>query len=57
MTDIDRILFKLDDLCDRMARVEENLSNHLQNQERKFNKTTIILSIVVAIIAVTTALR
>jgi len=42
---------KIDDLCDRMVRVETNLDNHLAAQERKFNKTTVIFGMVMSFIA------
>jgi len=41
-----------DGLCDRMVRVETNLNNHLETQRNRFNKTTVILSIVITAVAV-----
>jgi len=54
---LDRFNDKIDDLCDRMVRVETNLTNHLESQERKFNKTTIIISTMVAIIGLVAILK
>jgi len=48
---------KIDDLCERMVRVETNLTNHLEAQERKFNKTTVLLSVVIGIIALMVAIK
>ena len=56
-TKLDSFDSKLDDLCERVTRVETNLTNHLENQERKFNKTTVIMGIVVGIIALAIALK
>jgi len=38
------------DVIQRLTRVETNLTNHLSSQERKFNKTTIILGVVMSFI-------
>jgi len=54
---LDRVSDKIDDLCDRMVRVETNLTNHLESQERKFNKTTIIISTMVGIIGLVAILK
>jgi len=54
---IDEAIRGEDGLCNRMTKVETNLTNHLENQQRKFNKTTVIMSIVVGIIALTIALK
>ena len=40
------------DVIERLTRVETTLSNHLAAQEAKFNKTTIILGIVIAGVAI-----
>jgi len=54
---LDRFNDKIDDLCDRMVRVETNLTNHLESQERKFNKTTIVISTMVGIIGLVAVLK
>lgn len=54
---IDEAIRGEDGLCNRMTRVETNLTNHLENQQRKFNKTTVILGIVVGVIALAIALK
>jgi len=38
------------DVIQRLTRVETNLTNHLDSQERKFNKTTIVLGVVMSFI-------
>jgi len=40
------------DVIERLTRVEANLANHLASQERKFNKTTVIISIVIGFLGV-----
>ena len=54
---IDRMYDKVDDLCDRMVRQETNLNNHLEHQEKKFNKTTVIISTMVGIIGLVAILK
>ena len=54
---LDALDSKIDDLCGRMIRVETNLSNHLEAQRNKFNKTTVVLGIVIAIVAVVAGLK
>jgi len=65
ITDIEQRIFdkldsfdsKIDDLCERMVRVETNLTNHLEYQERKFNKTTVLLGVVIGIVALVVAIK
>ncbi len=52
LSKIDKMYSKLDNLCGRMIKVEVSLENHLESQRTKFNRTTVILSIVIAGIAV-----
>ncbi len=40
------------EVIERLTRVETTLSNHLAHQESKFNKTTILLGIALAGIAI-----
>ncbi len=54
---LDRVYDKVDDLCDRMARQETSLNNHLESQEKKFNKTTILISTIVGIIGLVAILK
>ncbi len=44
-------------LCNRMTRIETQLENHLETQKRKFDKTTIIIGIVIGVIALVVALK
>ena len=53
----DKMYEKINDLCSRMVKVETNLENHLENQRTKFNKTTMVLGIVIAIVAVVAGLK
>ncbi len=61
ISDIEQRIFskldKLDDslrgtdgLCNRMTKLETVLTNHLDSQERKFNKSTIVIGIVISVI-------
>ena len=43
--------------CRRLTRVETLLENHLQHQARKFDKSVVILSIVIGIVAVFVAVK
>jgi len=54
---LDRMYDKVDDLCDRMVRQETNLNNHLESQEKKFNKTTIVISTIVGVIGLVAILK
>jgi len=54
---LDALDSKIDDLCGRMIRVETNLANHLESQRTKFNKTTMVLGIVIAIVAIVAGLK
>ncbi len=54
---LDRFGIKIDDLCDRMVRIETNLDNHLESQEKKFNKTTVLISTIVGIIGLVAILK
>jgi len=54
---LDRVYDKVDDLCDRMVRQETKLDNHLESQEKKFNKTTVIISTMVGIIGLVAILK
>ena len=49
---LDEIRNDVKDLCVRTAVIETDLENHLESQRTKFNKTTVILSIVIAAVAV-----
>ena len=40
------------EVIERLTRVETTLANHLDSQEKKFNKTTIILGIALAGVAI-----
>jgi len=40
------------EVIERLTRVETTLKNHLDTQEKKFNKTTIIIGILLAGIAI-----
>jgi len=44
-------------LCNRMTRIETQLGNHLESQRRKFDKTTIVIGIVIGVIALVVALK
>ena len=44
-------------LCNRMTRIETQLGNHLESQKRKFDKTTIVIGIVIGVIALVVALK
>jgi len=48
---------KIDDLCDRMTRMETQLENHLESQKRRFDKTTVILGIMIGVIALVVGLK
>jgi len=52
---LDEIREDVKDLCIRTAVIEADLENHLESQRTKFNKTTAVLGIAVAIIAVVVA--
>lgn len=52
---LDEIRNDVKDLCERTAVVETELKNHLESQRTKFNKTTAVLGIAVAIIAIVVA--
>ena len=45
------------DLCVRTAIIETNLNNHLKQQESKFNKSTILLGIAVAVVALIATIK
>jgi len=45
------------EVIERLTRVETKLENHLEGQKRKFDKTTLILSIVIGIVAVFVAVK
>ena len=58
MNDFERLVIgKLDDLCDRVARVETTMTNHLEHQQQKFNRTTVVIGIMIGAIGVVTALK
>ena len=40
------------DVIERLTRVETNLTNHLESQTAKFNKTTVIISLVIGFLGV-----
>ena len=54
---LDEIRNDVKDLCVRTAVVETDLKNHLEGQRNKFNKTTIVLGIVIAIVAVAVGVK
>ena len=43
---------QLDDLCTRLTRVETTVTNHLDHQVQKFNRTTVLVSIAIGLIGV-----
>ncbi len=54
---LDNFDSKLDDLCERMVRVETNLSNHLESQQRKFNRTTLVFGIIISVVGLVVAIK
>ena len=54
---LDDIRNDVKDICVRIAVVETDLKNHLESQRNKFNKTTVVLGIVIAIVAVVAGLK
>ena len=54
---LDDIRSDVKDMCVRMAIVETDLKNHLESQRTKFNKTTVVLGIVIAIVAIVAGLK
>lgn len=54
---LDEIRNDVKDLCNRMVGVEVTLENHLESQKRKFDKTTVVLGIVVGVIALVVAIK
>ncbi len=48
---------KQDDLCERVARVEEKITNHLEHQQQKFNKTSVIIGVMIGVVGLITALK
>jgi len=54
---LDEIRNDVKDLCTRMATVEANLENHLEGQKRKFDKTVVVLGIMIGVIALVVALK
>ena len=54
---LDSFDLKINDLCDRTARVEEKITNHLEHQQQKFNKTTVIIGTMIGIVGLITALK
>ncbi len=58
MNDFERLVIgKLDDLCDRMARVETTMANHLEHQAQKFNRTTVIFGLLIGAVGVMVAVK
>ncbi len=65
ISDIEQRLFdkldvvgsKIDNLCDRMTRIETQLENHLEGQRRKFDKTVVVLGIVIGVVALAVAFK
>ena len=54
---LDSYDLKVDDLCDRVARVEGKITNHLEHQQAKFNKTTVMIGIMIGVVGLITALK
>ena len=54
---LDEIRNDVKDLCIRTAVIETDLENHLEGQKRKFDKTTIVIGVVIGIIAVVVGLK
>jgi len=54
---LDEIRGDVKSLCERMTKVETELNIHLENQREKFNKTTVIMGIIVGVIGVVAALK
>ena len=54
---LDQESSKIDDLCDRMARLETTVTNHLEHQAVKFTRTTVVIGIMIGIVGVVTALK
>ncbi len=48
---------KIDDLCERMVRIETTVSNHLEHQQQKFNRTTVIFGLLIASVGIMVALK
>ena len=48
---------KIDDLCERMVRMETTVSNHLEHQRQKFNRTTVIFGLLISAVGIMVALK
>ena len=54
---LDEIRKNVKDLCVRTSVLESSLNNHLEGQEKKFNKTIVIISAVIGIIGLVAAFK
>ena len=48
---------KIDDLCERMVRMETTVSNHLEHQRQKFNRTTVIFGLLIGAVGIMVAVK
>ena len=48
---------KIDDLCERMVRMETTVSNHLEHQQQKFNRTTVVFGLLIGAVGIMVALK
>ncbi len=48
---------KIDDLCERMVRMETTVSNHLNHQQQKFNRTTVVFGLLIGAVGIMVALK
>jgi len=54
---LDNFDSKLDDLCERMVRMETTVSNHLEHQRQKFNKTTVVFGLLIGAVGIMVAIK
>jgi len=54
---LDNFDSKIDDLCERMVRTETTIANHLEHQQQKFNRTTIIFGIMISVVGLVVAIK
>ena len=45
------------DVIERLTRVEANLTNHLESQTAKFNKTTVIIGLFMGLLSIVVLLK
>jgi len=57
LSKLDGFDVKIDDLCERIVRVETTVANHLEHQQQNFKRTTLVFGMILGVIGFVVALK